>query len=187
MVIAGRKMVRGEPVVAEMIAGVEDYCADCDFTYDLDEASSAQDRLGELATQVAGALQRADVDVRRRPQPETWSALEYGCHVRDVLIVQRERVLAARRTDGAQCTPLGREERVEHDGYNEQDPARVARQLLDAATLLGNVLARLSDQDWDRTVVYNYPEVRLRSLKWVAVHTVHDVRHHLCDIQRQIG
>jgi hypothetical protein len=166
---------------------VRDYCEDCDFAYDLDQARGAQNRLRELAGEVADILQRCGVDdLRRRPEPNTWSPLEYGCHIRDVLLVQRERALAARRTDGAQCSPLGREERVEHDGYNEQRPDDVARQLLDAATLFANVLARLSDRDWDRIVIYNYPEVRQRSLKWVAVHTVHDVLHHLRDIQGQI-
>ena len=31
-------------------------------------------------------------DVRRRPAPGTWSALEYGCHVRDVLRRYDERL-----------------------------------------------------------------------------------------------
>lgn len=51
---------------------------------------------------------------------------------------------------------MGRNERVEHDGYAEQEPEDVARQLADAAQLLGNVLARLDVDDWDRTVVYHY-------------------------------
>ena len=76
-----------------------------------------------------------------RAGPDLWSPLEYGCHLRDVLLVQRERVLAARRVDGADCVSMGREERAEHDGYNEQDPVDVARQLADAATLFSNALA----------------------------------------------
>ena len=164
-----------------------EYCADCDFTYDLDQALSAQIRIQQLAAEVARVLQNSDIDLRRRLQPDTWSPLEYGCHIRDVLLVQRERALAGRRTDGAECAAMGREERVEHDGYNEQQPTDVARQLVDAATMLANVLTRLSRRDWDRTVVYNYPEIHARSLRWLAMHTVHDVQHHLRDIQRQIS
>jgi hypothetical protein len=81
---------------------------------------------------------------------------------------------------------MGREERVEHDGYAEQEPDDVARQLADAAKLFGNVLARLAANDWDRTVVYNYPETNERSLRWLALHTAHDVQHHLLDIFRQV-
>ncbi len=103
-----------------------------------------------------------------------------------MLLVQRERVLAARRTNGHDCASMGRDERAEHDGYSEQGPAEVARQLADAAALFSNVLARLSDDDWDRTVIYHYPEIHERSLRWVAVHTVHELQHHLLDIRRQL-
>lgn len=84
------------------------------------------------------------------------------------------------------CASMGREQRVEHDGYNEQAPADVARQLTDAATLFSNVLARLPIDDWDRTVIYQYPETSERSLRWVAVHTAHELKHHLLDIRRRL-
>jgi hypothetical protein len=140
---------------------------------------------------VAGADVIAGLLVAPGPTPQvrrsagTWSPLEYGCHVRDVLLVQRERVLEARRTDTPSFSPMGRDERVGHDGYADQAPADVARQLGDAAALLANVLARLDPGEWDRTVVYWYPRRAERSLRWVAVHTVHEVRHHTLDIRRQ--
>ncbi|GAB5013274.1 hypothetical protein MAHJHV63_44690 [Mycobacterium avium subsp. hominissuis] len=81
---------------------------------------------------------------------------------------------------------MGREDRAVHDGYNEQEPGTVARQLADAALLFGNVLARLTTGDWDRTVVYHYPVTAERSLRWVAVHTAHEAQHHLLDIRRQL-
>ena len=68
-----------------------------------------------------------------------------------------------------------------------KDPVRVARQLTDAAHLFANVLARLAPEDWERSVMYNYPKLFERSLRWVAVHTVHEVRHHLLDVRRQLG
>lgn len=82
---------------------------------------------------------------------------------------------------------MGRDERVEHDGYDEQGPEDVARQLADAAALLANVFSRLAPADWARTVVYSYPAPTERSLRWVAVHTVHEVRHHLLDARRQLA
>lgn len=125
-------------------------------------------------------------DLTTRRQPEVWSPLEYGCHVRDVLLVQRERVLAALQVDDYVCVPMGRDDRVVLDGYAEQNPRDVARQLKDAALLCGNVLARLNPQQWQRTLTYNYPEPTLRSLRWLAVHTVHEVTHHAQDIRRQL-
>lgn len=163
-----------------------DRCAQCDFTYDLDAAPAAGDHVRLRVAEIAVLLRDNITDVRIRPGIDVWSALEYGCHVRDMLLVQRERVLAARRDSGVACAAMGRDERAEHEGYGEQDPDDVARQLTDAATLFENVLARLASEDWDRTVVYNYPEPCERSLRWVAVHTVHDVHHHLHDIRRQL-
>ncbi|OBH56568.1 hypothetical protein A5686_00195 [Mycobacterium sp. E2479] len=138
------------------------------------------------ATHIGALLCSNGGAVRLRVRPDVWSPLQYACHARDVLLVQRERVLAARRVDGADCVSMGREERAEHDGYNDQDPVRVARQLADAATMFTNVLARLSADDWARTVVYHYPETSVRSLRWVAVHTAHELQHHLLDIRRQL-
>jgi hypothetical protein len=34
--------------------------------------------------------------------------------------------------------------------------------------------------------MYNYPERLDRSLRWVAMHTLHEVRHHLLDLRRQL-
>ena len=51
--------------------------------------------------------------------------------------------------------------------------------------MFANVLARLGPSDWDRTVIYNYPVATERSLRWVAEHTLHEVRHHLLDVRRQ--
>ncbi|MGH3780766.1 MAG: DinB family protein [Pseudonocardiaceae bacterium] len=136
---------------------------------------------------VRDLLSDRDADLRSRRESATWSPLEYGCHVRDVLLVQRERVLAARRTDRPSFNPMGRDERADHDGYSDQQPAEVARQLKDAAQLFTNILNRLSSEDWDRDLMYNYPKQAVRSLRWVAVHTLHEVSHHLLDVRRQLA
>jgi len=163
-----------------------DRCEECGFDYDLAQAPASGPAVIDGVAEVTGLLGAAGEDLRARQQPSVWSSLEYGCHLRDVLLVQRERVLAARRMDRPTFDPMGRDERVEHDGYAEQKPADVARQLSDAAHLFANVLGRLGPEDWDRNVSYNYPKPLERSLRWVAVHTVHEVRHHLLDVRRQL-
>jgi hypothetical protein len=164
-------------------------CGECEFAYDLDRYGSSSEAISggadEIARLLGGHDRSADDVVRSRPAPDVWSVLEYGCHVRDVLLVQRERVLLARRVDCPSLPSMGRDERAGHDGYAEQSPVDVARQLTDAAGLFVNVLDRLAPDDWDRTVVYNFPEPTERSLRWVAVHTEHEVRHHRLDVCRQ--
>lgn len=161
-------------------------CAECGFDYDVRGAETAGEDICARATEIAALLCNNCIGARRRARAGAWSPLEYACHLRDVLLVQRERVLMARRVNGADCAPMGREERASHDGYREQNPSDVARQLVDAATLFSNVLARLAADEWDRTVVYHYPETCQRSLRWVAVHTAHELQHHLLDIRRQL-
>jgi hypothetical protein len=163
-----------------------DKCPQCGFVYDLTQAAAAGEAINERVGAAVAILGDREVDVRSRRRPAVWSPLEYGCHLRDMLLVQRERVLAALRTDRPDCTAMGRDERVLHDGYADQEPADVARQLGDAALMFGNVLGRLSDDDWNRAVVYHFPETSERSLRWLAVHTMHEAQHHLGDISSQM-
>ena len=164
-----------------------DSCPGCGFVYDLDRASGSGDVIIDGSAAIATLLADGPNDVARRRQPELWSPLEYGCHVRDVLLVQRERVLIALRTSCPAPEPMGRDERAHHDGYAEQDPIDVARQLNDAALMFTNVLVHLDDLGWQRTLIYNYPTPTERSLQWVAIHTEHEVRHHLQDVRVQLA
>lgn len=164
-----------------------DACAECGFEYRLDQATGAGAEIRAGAATIAALVRENAGDAgRRRAAPDTWSPLEYACHLRDMLLVQRERVLLARRKDRPDPEPMGRDERVEHDGYSEQSPGDVARQLEDAALLFAHVLDRLVPEDWERTMFYNYPTRQERSLSWVAEHTLHEVRHHLQDVRGQI-
>src|SRR5258708_16410889 len=103
-----------------------------------------------------------------------------------MLLVQRERLREARRLDRPECQPMGRDERVALDGYAAQNPADVARQLGDAAQLFANDLDRLGGADLDRSALYSYPRPAQPSLRWLAIHTVHEARHHLLDVRHPI-
>ena len=161
-------------------------CDACSFGYDLSAAPiAAADDLPPLVADLVEILTEAPEPGDRR-FPSVWSPLEYACHLRDVLLVQRERVFTARRVTRPTLEPMGRDERVDYDGYADQHLEDVLRQLQDASLLLGHVLRRLSRTDWERTVIYSFPSPQERSLAWVAVHTLHEVHHHTHDIRRQI-
>ena len=134
-----------------------------------------------------GPIYRARLDadparLRARPSPEVWSALEYACHVRDVLEVQRGRLLLALAEDRPTFIPMGRDERVTRDHYNDQDPLMVADELETAATAIGTEFAELSPEQWERTGIYNWPTSSERSMVWLGRHTIHEGSHHLRDI-----
>ena len=93
-----------------------------------------------------------DAALRHRPSADVWSALEYACHVRDVLLVMRERVLQVLREPSPPAfTPMGRDERVRDDRYAEQSPNDVPRQITDAAAMLALADLRVNAfLDWHR-------------------------------------
>jgi hypothetical protein len=161
-------------------------CGQCGFEYDESAAAGAGRAILAGAAELAAILEDGAADLTSRREPGRWSPLEYACHVRDVLLVQRERLLAARRLDRPVCEPMGRDERAELDGYAGQRPDDVARQLGDAGQLFANDLARLGAADWNRLVIYPYPSPAERSLRWLALHTMHEVRHHLLDVRQQL-
>jgi hypothetical protein len=161
-------------------------CDECGFEDDMTQPLAVRQPIVDGADALAAILVEGADELRTRRGAAIWSPLEYGCHVRDVLLVQRERVLRARREDRPTFEPMGRDERVEHDGYVDQDPADVARQLRDSARLFVNVLGRMDESEWDAVVTYTYPTMSDRPLRWVAVHTRHEVEHHLGDVRRQL-
>jgi DNA segregation ATPase FtsK/SpoIIIE, S-DNA-T family len=163
-------------------------CAKCHFVYEDLAAAEApgalrhfareiRERLGTLLDE-PGGVER----LRTRPEAETWSALEYAGHVRDVLLTQHGRLYQALVEDVPAFSPMHRDERVLLGGYNTEDPATTATEVTIAADLFARLLARLSAAEWSRRCIYNFPEPTEVDVTWLARHSVHEVVHHLLDI-----
>lgn len=162
-------------------------CGGCEFVYDEADHPGATEAIRAGVAAFAQLLRSSPPAMLAvRPAPSVWSPVEYACHLRDVLLVQRERAiraLVAPRPDGEppRSPPMYGNDRVEVEGYDSTAAEDAARQLVDAADLFTNVLDRLDGDGWSRTLVYNYPVERERTLRWLAVHTLHEVVHHLGD------
>ena len=159
-----------------------DHCDECGFTYTTLAGEELPRRLRTAGPRFAAALAGVP-DPRRRPAPAVWSPLEYTRHVRDVLRVQGERLALALRTDDPEFAPMGREERVTLDAYNDQDPPTVLAELAQAADDLAGAFGALGPSQWSRTGIYNWPTVESRSILWLGRHTMHEVEHHLLDLR----
>jgi len=116
-----------------------------------------------------------------------WSALEYTAHLRDVLLVQRDRVIHGLVEEIPGVTPMHRDERVELVGYATEDPVTVAAELAVAAEMLGRLFARMSEEQFRRQILYNFPEPARRDLAWVGRNTIHEGEHHLADIRKVLS
>jgi S-DNA-T family DNA segregation ATPase FtsK/SpoIIIE len=128
------------------------------------------------------ALLAANGSVRTRREAEEWSPLEYACHVRDVLFMQRDRLFVALVEEEPSFKPMYREERVALDRYNDQSPTEVSQQLTMAAAMFANLLRTLDQEQWTRSLVYGFPDPARRDVTWVGHHTLHEVVHHRQDI-----
>ncbi len=157
-------------------------CAECGFVYASVSELEIPNALHAFGTMYRAHLEGKPAVLRTRPSPEHWSVLEYACHVRDVLVVQRDRLGLALIEDAPSFVPMGRDERVLRDRYNDQVPAVVVDQLEAAADALAADFARLRRDQWTRTGIYNWPTPGPRSMTWLGQHTIHEQRHHLGDI-----
>ncbi len=159
-------------------------CEECGFSHEDVAPDAIADALSSFPPRFAAALESDPATVAQRPEPATWSVLEYSCHVRDVLLVQRDRVVHALVVDRPGFAPMHREERVELAAYATEDPATVAAELEMAARLLARVFRRLTDAQLARRCIYNFPEPAEVDVAWVGCHTVHECQHHLLDVTR---
>jgi hypothetical protein len=154
-------------------------CPECGF----DTAGVDRDLVGAMILANAASWQRVlrDPEVRRRPADDTWSPLEYACHVRDVFRIYDERLRLMLTEDDPQYPNWDQDATAVADRYGEQDPALVADQLLvDAARLAARFDSVAGDQ-WER------PGTRSDgahfTIESFARYLIHDPVHHLWDVE----
>ena len=119
-------------------------------------------------------------DLRRRPSPEKWSALEYGCHVRDVLRLYEQRLALMLSRDGPQFPNWDQDATAVADRYHEQDPATVARELATAADVIAAHFDGLAPRQWQRTG--SRSDGAHFTVESFARYFIHDPVHHLYDV-----
>jgi hypothetical protein len=161
-----------------------DRCDECRFDYFGFPRWEIAPQLRTLAAEHALRLEETPVAYLREHPVEGWSALEYACHVRDVLLNQRTRIQQALVEDQPEFVPMGRDELPALLRYDEQPPDRVVAELTAAADALATQVEGLDDAGWARTGVYGYPTRELRPVDWIGRHTVHELHHHLADVDR---
>jgi DinB superfamily len=163
-------------------------CAECGYDPDSLDRLGIQQAVTSLAAGFGLLLAATPAGrLRDHPRPGSWSALEYGCHVRDVLRFQRDRVELAQVADTPAFVSMRRDERAIEERYNDQEPAVVAAELAGHAARLAALLAGLDDEGWSRTGLYPWPDPEVRTVEWVGRRAAHELAHHLFDCHRLLG
>lgn len=124
-------------------------------------------------------------DLRVRPSDDVWSAVEYACHVRDVLSVFARRVETTLLTTDPEYGWWDHEAAVDDDHYAEQDPVAVADDITEGATELAHLVRRLGPAELTRTgtrlgVAFDVVGL-IRFALHEAVHHLADARHVIPD------
>lgn len=156
---------------------LERRCEECGY----DAATVRQQDIAPAIRANALAWQGLELSADR-PDEQTWSPLEYACHVRDVLLLYRERLGLMTTQHDPLYPNWDQDETAVADRYGEQDPATVRRELHEAAVAIADCFDALA------------PEQRARpgrrsdgasfTVDTFSRYFLHDIVHHLADVSR---
>jgi hypothetical protein len=165
------------------VGGVDERCEEgCEFAWSSIAASDVSERIIKSSTEMADLL-LAGANSAARKSSEVWSPLEYASHVRDVLFNLRDRLVVALNEENPLCKGLFGTPRIELGLYAGDSIDVVCQELKMAASLFTRTWDRIPEGLRGRTMVYGYPRLADRSLRWVAAQALHEVEHHLADVR----
>jgi SAM-dependent methyltransferase len=122
--------------------------------------------------------------VTERPDEQSWSPLEYACHVRDVNRIFSGRLALMLEQDAPTFDNWDQDTTALEDGYAEQDPAVVGGKLVEAADRVAAQYDAIADAD-DATLA----RTGLRSdgseftVDSLGRYHLHDLVHHAHDVR----
>ncbi len=159
-----------------------EHCAACGFDGTAYEPAPLLDAIRELGPQWRRLLLDAGDDLRLRPAPETWSAVEYAAHSRDVTALHVFGVEQALTIDEPRFPEIAGAELVESASasYASQDPGVVAMELEDQAGRLADLAQASGPDSWSRGITIGDSRSDVRFL---LEHALHDSHHHLVDVK----
>ena len=128
-------------------------------------------------------LFEAGPELRVRPEPETWSAIEYAAHSRDITALHVFGVEQALTEDEPAYPAIEADTLIETSAttYHDEDAEVVVAQLDREARRLGESAADTGAANWSRGITIGDERSTVRRL---LEHALHDSLHHLDDVNR---
>ena len=168
-----------EPDVKDWTWTLDRPCPDCGFDAAAVPPADIAARVTACTSPWAEVLARPEAGTR--PDPVTWSPLEYACHVRDVCDLFADRVQLLLDEDGARFANWDQDATALERDYAHQEPSEVAVGLTAAADRLTQAYAGVSGPAWERRGVRsNGSAFTVLSL---GRYGLHDLAHHLWDVR----
>ncbi len=156
-------------------------CPECGYDAHQVDPGTLGARIRDNAAQWQRVL--AAPHVARRPDPATWSPLEYGCHVRDVHRTFATRLTSMLAEDAPLFANWDQDATAVEDRYAEQDPVTVAAELADAAAVIAGQYDAVGDEaTWQRTGQRS--DGNQFTVDTLGRYHLHDVVHHVWDVDQ---
>ena len=157
---------------------LERSCPACGFDASALDRVSLPSRIAVTSDAWEAILQQPGV--RDRPDDDTWSPLEYACHVRDVHSVYAGRISRMLDEDDPHYENWDQDVTAIETAYRVQDPAVVAVELRDEGERVMALVAGLDDDQWGR------PGKRSDGASFtidsIGRYYLHDIEHHIWDV-----
>jgi hypothetical protein len=127
-------------------------------------------------------LSESGPDLRVRPAPDVWSAIEYAAHSRDVTALHAFGVEQALTVDEPSFPAIS-DDLVDSaaDTYGHADSDEVVGVLDAEATRLARLADDAGAEAWSRGLTIGDTRADVR---WLLEHALHDSLHHLDDVER---
>lgn len=158
-------------------------CPDCGFVAETFEPADAPARIRANGARWRELL--AHPNVLQRPNDSTWSALEYGCHVRDVFRLFNSRLVRMMTEDGPHFANWDQDVTAIEERYSEQDPSVVADEIEVAAEALAVSFSKVTPADHERTGFRS--DGAAFTIGSFARYLMHDPLHHVWDVEQAYG
>ena len=152
-------------------------CPECGFDARSVPAASVAARVRATVPLWRAAL--AAPDVANRPSPDTWSPLEYACHVRDVHRLYTYRLGLMLEQDDPLFPNWDQDLSAVEERYDLQDPGSVADELAAAAEAMAAAYDAVGDR-WGRTG--RRSDDKEFTVDTFARYYLHDIEHHVWDV-----
>jgi len=159
-------------------------CEVCGYEWDAVTALEIPGRLRRGADGFGAVLAGDPANFAERPDPDTWSISLYCSHARDVMLNLRDRIVCGLAEDNPTPKAIFSDVRIENGVYAADTADRLQVELDVAAGLLARLVEALDDARLARPIFYPWPRPETRTLLWVASQALHEVEHHLTDVQR---
>ncbi|MHC6594650.1 DinB family protein [Arthrobacter sp. C152] len=153
-------------------------CPECSFDASTVTPATVPGSILSMLPRWRAVLRRPDV--AERPDDQTWSPLEYACHVRDVFTLFDQRLNLMLASEDARFDDWDQDRTAVEKDYAGADPAEVSAELAAEGEQAAESFAAVREEDWPRKGLRsNGSEFTVLTL---SRYFLHDVVHHLHDV-----